>query len=77
MALIVITIRDMEDGSCSVQLQDEPHVQPDQVEFTAAQHVGAAALNAIHAQLNDKPRIVDLSGDPLSPKTRKLIDRLN
>lgn len=76
MALIVITIRDMEDGSCSVQLQDEPRVQPDQIEFSPAQHVATAALNAIHAQLNEKPRIVDIDGDPLSPKTRKLIDRL-
>jgi hypothetical protein len=77
MALIVITIRDMDDGTCAVQLQDEPHVQEGQTEFTPAQHVATAALNAIHAQLNDKPRIVDLDGDPLSPKTRKLIDRLN
>lgn len=77
MALIVITIRDMDDGSCSVQLQDEPRVVDGQTEFTAAQHVATAALNAIHVQLNDKPRIVDLDGDVISLKTRKMIDRLN
>lgn len=58
MALIVITIRDMDDGSCAVQLQDEPHVHLDQTEFTPAQHIATAALNAIHAQLNEQPRII-------------------
>lgn len=77
MALICITIKDMDDGTVSVQLQDHPSCTPDQTEFTAAQHIGAVVLNAVHRELNEKPRIVDLDGDPLSPKTRKLIDRLN
>ena len=56
MALIVISIRDLDDGSCSVSMQDEPPVSAEQTEFSPAQHLATAALNAIHQQLNDKPR---------------------
>jgi len=72
MALIVITIRDMDDGSCSVQLMDEPHCQEGQTEFTPAQHVGAAALNAIHAQLNAQPNIITPNR-----KQRRIITKLD
>lgn len=58
MALIVITIKDQPDGSVSVQLTDEPQCTPDQVEFSPAQHIGAAALNAIDKQLRE-PKIID------------------
>lgn len=75
MALIVLIIRDMPDGSCAVQLQDEPHVVEGQTEFTAAQHVATAALNAIHQQLNEQPRIIDAEGDRISSKTIELIKR--
>ena len=68
MALILIMIRDEPDGSCSVVLQDEPQCQPDQKEFTAAQHIGAMALNAIHRELNDKPKFVDAGGNQLDKK---------
>jgi hypothetical protein len=74
MALIVITIRDMEDGTVAVQLQDEPKVRQDHTEFSAAQHIGAVALNAIHAQLNDIGKnTIDLSAAPsVAPGKRKL-----
>lgn len=58
MALIVLTIRDMNDGTVAVQMHDEPQVQPEQTEFSPAQHVATAALNAIHRQLNEQPRIL-------------------
>lgn len=64
MALIVITIKDQDDGSIAVQLTDEPKVIPDQVEFSPAQHIGAVALNAIHKELQE-PRVID-------PSKRKL-----
>jgi hypothetical protein len=68
MALIVITLRDRE-GGVDVHLADEPRVDPDQTEFTPAQQLGAAALNAIHSMLaSDKmnrPRLVIVGADEL------------
>lgn len=68
MALIVITIRDRE-GGVDVQLVDEPRVTPEQTEFTPAQQLGAAALNAIHDALNspemNKPRLVVVGADEM------------
>jgi len=58
MALIVITIKDQDDGSCAVTLVDNPSVTPEQTEFTPAQHIGAAALNAIHRELNEKQNVI-------------------
>lgn len=75
MALIVITIRDMPDGSVAVQLQDEPQCTPDQTEFSPGQHIGAAALNAIHHQLQTVGKnTIDLSAAPSAqpPHARKL-----
>jgi hypothetical protein len=76
MALIVITIKDQEDGSVAVLLQDHPSCTPDQTEFTAAQHIGAAALNAIDQQLNAVGKnTIDLSAAPSAqpPHARKLV----
>lgn len=74
MALIVITIKDQEDGSVAVQLQDHPQCQPDQQEFTPAQHIGAAALNAIDRELNAVGKhTIDLSAAPsAAPGKKKL-----
>ena len=65
MALIVITIKDMPDGSVSVQLTDEPACTPDQTEFTPAQHIGAAALNEVAKQMRP-PVIFDPSSQKLT-----------
>ena len=75
MALIVITLKDMPNGSVSVQLQDEPSCTPDQTEFSPAQHVGATALNAIHASLQAVgTNTIDLSAAPSAqpPHKKKL-----
>lgn len=64
MALIVITIKDQEDGTVGVHMLDEPRLTEDQKQFTPAQHISAAALNAIHRELQE-PRIID-------PSQRKL-----
>jgi hypothetical protein len=75
MALIVITIKDQEDGSVAVQLQDHPSCTPDQTDFTPAQHVSAIALNAIHNQLNAVGKnTIDLSAAPSAqpPHAKKL-----
>jgi hypothetical protein len=60
MALIAITIRDQPDGSVAVQMLDEPQCLPDQTEFTPAQHIAAAALNAIDQQLQS-PKFLELA----------------
>ncbi|RMC99936.1 hypothetical protein EAY64_06425 [Aquitalea palustris] len=75
MALILIMIRDEPDGTVSVLLQDEPRCTPDQVEFSPAQHIGATALNAIHASLQEVGKTtIDLSAAPSAqpPFKRKL-----
>lgn len=63
MALIVITIRDNDDA-VDVSLVDEPPISATAVNFTPAQTVGAAALDAIRAVLDkheaNKPRIITL-----------------
>ena len=53
MALIILTIQDLPNGSVSVQLTDEPKCTEDQKEFTPAQHIGAAALNTIDKMVRD------------------------
>jgi len=73
MALVIITIQDQPNGSVSVVLTDEPKVKPDQTEFSPAQHIATAALNAIHHQLNEVGKnTIDLSAAP-STKEPKLI----
>lgn len=62
MALIVITIKDQEDGTVAVQLMDEPRCTPDQTEFSAAQHIGAAALNAIDRELKEVKPLIEVPG---------------
>ena len=69
MALVFITLQDMPDGQLNVSLNSEPPVLPTQTQFSPAQDLGAAALNAIHAQLqkviDDSPRIVLAGADEL------------
>lgn len=74
MPLIVITIKDQPDGSVAVSLMDEPACTPDQTEFSAAQHIGATALNAIHHQLQQVGKnTIDLSAAPsAAPHAKKL-----
>lgn len=68
MAMIVITIRDKVRG-VEVQMMDEPRVEPDQTEFTDAQRIGAAALNAIQGLLDspemNRPRLIVVGADGL------------
>lgn len=65
MALIIITIQDQPDGSVAVQLTDEPKCTGEQKDFTPAQHIGAAALNAVDKELR-APKFID-------PSKRRLI----
>ena len=54
MALLMITVQDMPDGTVSVRLSNEPHVTPGQTTFTPAERMGAVALNAIHGALDQE-----------------------
>lgn len=66
MALVVITVQDKPDGSVAVNLETEPPVVFGQAKFSPAQSLGAAALNAIHAQLpKPAPQIVLAGADEL------------
>lgn len=67
MALLLITVQDMPDGTVSVRLHNEPAVAPGQSTFTPAQRMGAVALNAIHGALEQEgPKLVlvDAAGIP-------------
>jgi len=74
MALILITIQDRPNGSVAVQMSDEPKVQADQTEFSPAQHIATAALNAIHQQLNAVGKnTIDLSAAPSTQEPKLII----
>ena len=67
MALLLITVQDMPDGTVSVRLHNEPAVSPGQSTFTQAERMGAVALNAIHGALEQEgPKLVlvDAAGIP-------------
>lgn len=67
MALLLISVQDMPDGSVSVRLATEPHVTPGQSTFTQAERMGAVALNAIQGALNQEESrliLVDANGMP-------------
>lgn len=66
MALVVITIQDDADGGVSVRLDNEPSIAVGRHHFSAAEQLGAAALNAIDAQLQPKgPQLVIAGADEL------------
>jgi hypothetical protein len=58
MAIIIITVQDTPEGSVDVRMISEPHVVPDQSDFTQAQRMGAVALNAIHGALQEESPII-------------------
>ena len=64
MALVVLTIRD-RGTDVDVSLVDEPPIAASAQQFTPAQKIAAAALDAIRAALvaheDDKPRIITLN----------------
>lgn len=57
MALVMLLIQDEEDGSVSVRLHSEPQAaRIERADFTAAQHLGATALNAISNEMETNPQ---------------------
>jgi len=70
MAMVIITIQDMPDGTVDVRMNSEPIVQPGQTEFTQAQRMGAVSLNAIKGALDEeseRPRLVLVGADEMPP----------
>lgn len=66
MALVVIQVQDMPDGSIGVNLVIEPRIVGPKANFTAAEKLGAVAINAIHAELeNVGPKLVVAGADEL------------
>jgi hypothetical protein len=69
MALILITIQDLPDGSVDVRLNAEPVTLPDQTAFSAAQQLATSALNAIHTAIveekKEESRIIVVDADGL------------
>ena len=67
MALLLISVQDMPDGTVSVRLTNEPPVNPGQTTFSPAERMGAVALNAIHGALDQEESklvLVDATGMP-------------
>lgn len=67
MALLIISVQDMPDGTVAVRLANEPHVDPGQTTFTQAERMGAVALNAIQGALDQEESkliLVDATGMP-------------
>lgn len=67
MALLIISVQDLPDGTVSVRLTNEPTVNPGQTTFTPAERMGAVALNAIHGALDQEESkivLVDATGVP-------------
>lgn len=75
MALVIIHVQDKPDGSVDVHLSGEPHTSAmadmSPLDFTPAQRLGATALNAIFAQLQDGaapppgPKLVVVGADEM------------
>lgn len=66
MALVVIQVQDMPDGSIGVNLVTEPRIVGPKANFTAAEKPGAVALNAIHTELeNVGPKLVIAGADEM------------
>ena len=63
MAIIVITVQDTKEGSVDVRMITDPQVEPGQEEFSTAQKMGAVALNAINAHLEEASPIVITGGN--------------
>ena len=57
MALVIVQIQDKPDSSVDVRVSSEPHTSAladmNPMDFTPAQRLGATALNAIFAELQD------------------------
>jgi hypothetical protein len=66
MALVVIQVQDMPDGSVGVNLVTEPRIVGPKAKFTEAEKLGAVALNAIHSELeNTGPKLVVAGADEM------------
>lgn len=66
MALVVIQVQDMPDGSVGVNLVTEPRIVGPKAKFTEAEKLGAVALNAIHSELeNAGPKLVVAGADEM------------
>jgi hypothetical protein len=66
MALIVIQVQDMPDGSVGVNLITEPRIVGPKAKFTEAEKLGAVALHAIHSELeNIGPKLVVAGTDEM------------
>lgn len=67
MALVLILVQDMPDGTVSVRMSNEPHIEPGKTTFTPAERMGAVALNAIYGALEQEESkliLVDATGMP-------------
>lgn len=62
MALLLISVQDLPDGTVSVRMNNEPPVSPGQTTFTPAERMGAVALNAIHGALDQEQNRIVLVG---------------
>lgn len=66
MSLLIISVQDLEDGTVSVRMVNEPPVTKGQTTFTQAERMGAVALNAIKGALEqDENRIVLVGADAM------------
>jgi hypothetical protein len=66
MALIVIQVQDMPDGSVGVNLVTEPRIVGPKAKYTEAEKLGAVALNAIHSELESiGPKLVVAGPDEM------------
>lgn len=75
MALVTVQIQDMPDGSVDVRVFAEPHTSSladlNPADFSPAQRLGATALNAIFAELQDgaapqaHPKLVVVGADEM------------
>jgi hypothetical protein len=67
MALVVIQVQDMPDGSVGVNLVTEPRIVGPKAKFTEAEKLGAVALNAIHTELESLagPKLILAGADEM------------
>lgn len=66
MALVVIQVQDMPDGSVGVNLVTEPRIVGPKAHFSQAEKLGALALTAIHNELeNLGPQLVLAGADEM------------
>lgn len=63
MALIILTLQDLPDGTVDVKLNLEPPVAPDGTDkLTMAQQLATVALNAIHNTMREEAPRIQVAG---------------